>query len=172
MSSTKNLSIRNRRKPPNPAAKTPKNSHTSAKAIERQKKIAEAMELRLIGYSYPKIAEELGVDVSTAFRYVDEGMAQIIREPAEKVLQMELDRCDLIQSAFLPGATQGDLNAAAAVDRVMDRRARYLGLNKPTKVANTDAEGNFVATPNATPPVINVIFGQKPEPKKDDNPQG
>jgi len=50
------------------------------------------------------------------------------------VRALELERCDRLQAAVWPAATQGDVAAVAAVLRIMERRARYLGLDAPVLV--------------------------------------
>lgn len=120
--------------------KTPKNSRTSAFQIKRQKQIQEALDYRLQGHSYPKIAEAMGLrptQLSTVYDWVVEGMARIIREPAEKLREMELERIDLLLAAHFADAAGGDMEKTSTVLRVMDRRAKLLGLDAPTKTEVT-----------------------------------
>ena len=98
--------------PPRHAPKSVKNSRTSPKEIKRRERIAEAMEYRRIGYSFPRIADAMGVNQSTAYRMVIDGMQEITREPAVHVLQMELRRIDEIwrrSTRLPPGGTSGRL---------------------------------------------------------------
>lgn len=153
---------RDKRKPPSAAAKSPKNSHSSAAAIKRQERIKEAMEYRLIDYTYEEIGEQMGCDPTTALRYVEEGMLQIIQEPAEKVRDMELMRLRKLFAAYFPNAASQDLAALNAVLRIMERRSRYMGLDMPVKTASTDPEGNAVPVTSAAPPPVFIVFGGKP----------
>jgi hypothetical protein len=107
---------------------TTKNSHTSPLEIERLNKIAEALRLRQKGYSFADMAAYFDVNVSTAHDWVRKGMAGIIEEPARAVLQMELSRLDIMQSGVYEHAAGGDIPAIDAMLRIMQMRARYLGL--------------------------------------------
>ncbi len=55
---------------------------------------AEACELRAQGWTYRRIAAHFGIDVHTAHDAVQNGLRDIIKEPAEAVRQFELDRLD------------------------------------------------------------------------------
>jgi predicted transcriptional regulator len=67
---------------------------SSPEAIERQRARARALELREKRWSYQQIGDDLGVTRSTAFKYVQRAMTDIIREPAEQVLALELADLD------------------------------------------------------------------------------
>lgn len=51
--------------------------HNDRVHAEKQEQRAEALRLRLKGASVPQIAKQLGVGVSTAFRYVKDALAEI-----------------------------------------------------------------------------------------------
>lgn len=55
------------------------------------------------------------------------------RELATEVLQLELQRLDLLLKVHMPKALEGDLDSFDRVIRIMDRRAKYLGLDAPEK---------------------------------------
>ena len=128
------LGVRKRgARPRAPSANSPdttSNSHTSPRAIERAERIAEALDLRKQGCSYPAIAAEMGVSMSTAHDYVLAGMLAIIREPAEHVLLLELERLDLMQAGIFAAAAGGDIAAIHAVLQLQARRPKLLGLDK------------------------------------------
>lgn len=144
-------------KPPTPnQKKSPRNSHTSARAIKYQKKIEEALEYRRMGHSYPKIAEAMGISLGGAHALVVEGMKQIVREPAEAVKEMELARLDEMLTGIYQIAVGGDPVALNNALNIMGRRARYLGLDMPIKTAETDPAGNAVSGPRF--PAITFVF--------------
>lgn len=98
-------------------------------AADRQR---QALELRKAGHSFERIAAHLGyASKSAAYKAVMAGLRATLQEPADAVRALELERCDRLQAAVWPAATQGDLPAVAAVLRIMERRARYLGLEAP-----------------------------------------
>lgn len=121
-----------------------------------------AFELRRQRLSYREIAKKLGVSAKTAFVYVDEYWAQldaVTKEKAELVRDMELETLDALQARWEPLAlhpcldvqkvipgTDGEvkiirmedfdagLKAADKVLKIMERRARLLGLDAALKV--------------------------------------
>jgi hypothetical protein len=56
------------------------------------------------------------------------------KEPAEAALYMELERLDELQQVYWEPAVQGNMRAGEFVLRIMDRRAKFLGLDAPTKI--------------------------------------
>lgn len=93
-----------------------------------------ALELRLTGMSHRAIAEALGVsDHTTIHKRVKSALNEIIREPAEAVIKMELERLDILLNGLWEQARGGDLQALDRALKIQDRRARYLGLDAPTK---------------------------------------
>jgi hypothetical protein len=64
-----------------------------------------------------------------------------ISEGAEEVLNLELQRLDTMLLAVWPKAASGDSGAIDRVLKLMDRRARYLGLDTPQRLEHTGREG-------------------------------
>lgn len=104
-----------------------------SKAVVREHQQA-ALRLRLTGMSHRAIAEALGVsDHTTIQGRIAGALKEIIREPAEEVLKMELERLDVLLSGLWEQAAGGDLQALDRALKIQDRRAKYLGLDAPTK---------------------------------------
>ena len=104
-----------------------------SKATVREHQQA-ALKLRLTGMSHRAIAEALGVsDHTTIQGRIAGALKEIIREPAEEVLKMELERLDVMLVGLWKQAAAGDLQALDRALKIQDRRARYLGLDAPTK---------------------------------------
>ena len=102
------------------------------------------MQLRTLGKSYEAIAVELGyTDGTGAYEAVMAGIKKMMKEPAEQVVTLEVKRLDEILERLLPLIYQKhpDLGAIDRILAVMARRARYLGLDAPVKVASTTADG-------------------------------
>lgn len=120
-----------------------------ARAAEHAEQQRKALELRKAGASYDQIASQLKVsNRSVAWKLVKTAIDDIIREPAEEVLQLELARLDAMLLGVWTDAKGGN---AAAIDRalrIMDRRASYLGLDAPKRSEHSGADG--------TPIVFNV----------------
>ena len=112
-----------------------KNKTTPA-AIERAKRRAQALELRAAGRKYREIAEAL--DYSSpqhAHRDVKAELDALVKTPAMEVLAEELDRLDKMLQGLWTEARRGNLQSIDRVLRIMERRARYLGLDAPDRVA-------------------------------------
>ena len=128
-----------------------KTSVRRLKAIERQK---QALELRATGKSYDYIAAELGyASASGAYSAVEAAILRTQQEPADHVRVMELRLTDkllakLVDRLDSPGSLPAsDLRALTdSTLRVMDRRAKYLGIDQPVKVAPTDPTGEHEYT--------------------------
>ena len=100
-----------------------------------------AFELRRAGASYELIAEKL--------RYASAaGAESSIRavlnrkykpEAVEEVVSMELARLDALQLIAWRRAKEGDLSALDRILKIMERRAKYLGLDVKEQVS----EGNI-----------------------------
>lgn len=102
---------------------------TSPAAIARAKRQEHALNLRLAGARYAAIAEKLGISTPQAWRDVADALKEIKREPSLAVLDMELHRLDQMLLGLWRQAASGNLKAVGAALRIMDRRARYLGLD-------------------------------------------
>lgn len=62
---------------------------------------AEAARLRGRSMSYRAIADQLGVTVAAAHRMVQRALADIVREPAETVIALELAKLDTLEAVAL-----------------------------------------------------------------------
>lgn len=92
------------------------------------------------GWQYPQIAKHLGVSVaqvSSCVRAQLRELKSINDELFDEVRELELSRLDEILMALYPRALKADLSAVDRVLRLMERRAKYLGIDAPTKVDHT-----------------------------------
>ena len=107
----------------------PATSYTSPNAIKLQQRRAAALDYRLQGHAYHRIAKALGCHPSTAHDYVVKALRDMVpRETAEAVLQLELARLDAMQGAIFADAANGDIPSIDACLRIIHQRARLLGL--------------------------------------------
>lgn len=126
----------------------------------REVAIGKALELRLAGKTYREIGEALDVCAFTASRYVSAAVAEVEDENADRAARLaarqerernvQLARCDAMLSklwarleAHEPGRP-GDVTSAQVagqIIKVLDRQAKLLGLDAPTKVSPTDPTG-------------------------------
>jgi hypothetical protein len=103
-----------------------------------------ALSLRKAGRSYAYIAKELGISRSGAYQTVQAALEEIrqhYRETAHEVISLELERLDEMTRALESKVGYGDATSIAAALRVMERRAKLLGLDAPQKIAPTDPSG-------------------------------
>lgn len=113
----------------------PNHNMTSPKYLEAVERARKALELRKAGYGFQIISEQLGYsDSSGAYRAVRRALMRTIQEPADEVRKLELERLDKILTALWPAAIAGKWLAIDRVLLIMERRARLLGLDAPTKV--------------------------------------
>lgn len=125
-----------------------------AKANEqaRQAELArKAYELRVAGRSWWEIAEELNLTEAAASTLVHERLRQVASLVDEgsrrEMLATELDRLDRLQAAVWTKAMDGDPKSVSAALAVIDRRAKFLGLETDTA---TTVTANTIVVPGPT----------------------
>lgn len=91
----------------------------------------EALGLRARGKSYQEIGEALGITASGAYKIVQNALKRTQHEAADEVRAMELTRLDELLDGVWEKAKRGDSRAVVAALAIMDRRAKYMGLDKP-----------------------------------------
>lgn len=99
-----------------------------SQALQRR---VEALQLRQAGLTYRQVGARLGMTESGARKAVLKALHEVQREKARQVLEVELARLDRLQVGVWPRALAGDLRATNTLLLIMDRRAKYLGLNNP-----------------------------------------
>jgi len=105
---------------------------------------ADALALRIKGLTFAGIGDALGVDTSTAYRYVRDALAATLAgcgELAEHLRELENQRLDEMHAALWPQALAGVMPAVDRILRLMERRAKLNGLDAPQKIAPTDPSG-------------------------------
>lgn len=103
---------------------------------QKQVNIGKALEYRLKGLSYREIAEVMGIDRSVAFRYVKEAIKTIqdkYTEKAKALVTLERQKLDRLEVGLIKSTREGDVKAATAMLKIMERRAKLLGLDEPSK---------------------------------------
>lgn len=94
--------------------------------------------MRLVGLSYDKIAEKVGfASKSGAYHAVMAALTKTLREPAEELRTLELERLDDMTLPLMAQAKKGNQGAVDRLLRIMERRAKLLGLDAPVKIAAT-----------------------------------
>jgi len=123
--------------------------------VGRREKVQQALNLRAAGGSYSAIAETMGLKGKQArvraYELVMEGLADLearVKESAARTRAIELLRCDTLMLKLWPSASNP--RVTDSILRVMERRAKLLGLDAPQKVAQTTPDGE------ALPPALDL----------------
>jgi hypothetical protein len=115
-------------------------SQMSPPKVQAAVRRKEAVDLRIEGKTYREIGQELGVTPTRARQLVAEALAGLQKdtaESAEELRRLELDRLDQLQSGLWEEAAGGNLKAVGAALKIMERRARLVGLDAPSRTENT-----------------------------------
>jgi hypothetical protein len=103
--------------------------------IDARLREAKVFQLRIQGFTFEQIASEVGYQgASGAWQAYKRAKDSMIFESVDEARQLELMRLDEMMFALWDRAIGGDLPAASCVLKIMDRRAKLLGLDKPEKV--------------------------------------
>jgi hypothetical protein len=119
--------------------------------IAREREAA-AFEMRKRGVAYAQIGKALKVTPQGAHAMVTRTLKRIearLTESVETVRAIEVQRLDSLLFALWPEAQRGVVRAVEGVLRIMERRAKLLGLDAPAKLMLSQEEMNeFTAFKN------------------------
>lgn len=108
------------------------NKQPDPEVIDREVRV---LELRRAGLTWANIADQVGyADPTGAYAAYKRAVKRVLKEPVQEVLDQELDRLDRLQVAVWPRAMKGDDRAINTILRLMERRAKLLGLDAAQKV--------------------------------------
>lgn len=109
----------------------PKNN---PETIEKERKV---LELRRAGLTFDVIAQEVGYAApSGAYHAFTNALRRTLNAAgSEELRELEADRLDRLQRFAWTSAAQGNLKAIETILRIMNRRARLLGLDQPLKIS-------------------------------------
>jgi hypothetical protein len=118
---------------------------SKAQRASTSKRRAQAIALRLAGMDYQTIADRLdyssrGAASKDVHRALEENL-EAESAAAQTLRELEVQRLDRMQAAAWAKAAKGDLKAIETVLKVIDRRCRLLGLDKPARAEITGADG-------------------------------
>lgn len=112
----------------------PGESKTSQRRIEAIEKQKQALELRKAGATYEAIAKKLEyANASGAEHAIKAALKATVQDAADTVRQLELERLDGLLINMWKQVQNGNQGAVDRVLRIMERRAKLLGLDAPTK---------------------------------------
>jgi len=131
------------------------------------------------GLSYQKIADHLGVSAPAVFKMVKSALRELnaeTAETAEEVRRLELERLDEWQTRVAKDVQAG--NVLPGIDRgirLIDRRAKLLGLDAPQRNEISGRDGGPVEVTDARARLMEAIsrrrrarevFGDLDDPSK------
>ena len=131
------------------------NSDRQVQALDRT---SRALELRKSGATFAHIANELGyANESGAYKAVMRALKKTLQEPADEVRTLEVERLDsllngLWQRRHVPEITDRIL-------RIMERRAKLLGLDAPTRTEVTGKDGGAIEVDDARESIQRKLAG-------------
>jgi hypothetical protein len=123
-------------------------NHTGSPKARGLQHQQQALELRRAGKSFTEIAQALGLGRSYTHRLVQSAMREAVAQIAQagdELRAMEVDRLDALMVTVWPMARRGNLGAVDRVLRIMERRARLLGLDAPEVLQVDNPGGNHAA---------------------------
>ena len=126
--------------------KAEKEISRAALARERRQK---AFEMRKAGASYEQIGKALGISMQAAHKHVKKHLQQIAEktdEDAREVLKLELARLDQMLLGLYQNAKSGKEGAVDRVLKIMERRAKLLGIDAPSRRELSGPNGDPLPT--------------------------
>ena len=109
----------------------PKGKAPKPEVLEKE---AEVVKLRRGGLTWDLIAQRTGyADPSGARAAYMRASERIVRDDVEAIRRVEEDRLDMAQAAIWSDVLRGEIPAVNTLIKIMDRRAKLLGLDMPFK---------------------------------------
>ena len=122
------------------------NKTTSRSAVTEEQRV-QALKFRMAGLSYQQIADHLGIARSAAYKLVKTALDRLheeVHEGAEDLRELELQRMDQLFSLAYNNAMKGDIAAIDRCVKIMERRARLMGLDAATR---SEISGSLLMSP-------------------------
>jgi hypothetical protein len=112
----------------------------------------KALDYRIAGATYQQIADQLGYSGREgAFRAVDSALRDIPRESADRLRALELDRLDKMQATLAKQVSEGHLGAVDRWLKIMEHRAKLIGIYAPEKQQVSVSGGMVVVKADVDP---------------------
>jgi len=94
-------------------------------------------ELHLRGMNYRDIGKVMGFSRQTAYNRAMEANRAIVLPGVEEMRKIEDERLDLLFKALMPGISAGDPRAIEQAIKLLERRAKLHGLDRPIEITAT-----------------------------------
>ena len=132
-------------------------SKSSPRRIEAKERQRQALELRKAGVTFEQIAVSVGFrSKQAAHDSVRRALADIPKLPAMELRTLDAERLDALEFAVWRTALAGDLGAIDRVLRILQQRARLLGLeiSVPTVI---QVDGNVNVAVSHREAMVNTV---------------
>ena len=101
-----------------------------ANDVNAQERATQALKLRKLGFQYEEIAQQCGyANKGIAWNAVQRLLSKQRTEAVDQLRDIETQRLDDLMRPFMLRAMKGEKDAALVVLRIMERRAKLLGLD-------------------------------------------
>lgn len=134
----------------------------AAARFERDRK---AYKLKLEGHSLIDIAQNLKCEVHEVNASLARMFGGVTSEMRTRAIEEELARCDAMYGVFYTRAKTGESEAAIICLRIMERRARLLGLDRPASddsALNEAMRGAQTSSSERIKAALDRIVGKRP----------
>ena len=112
------------------------------KALAQERR-TKAVALAVSGHGYQAIADLMGyANRGTVYRIVQEALKAHQVTSIDEVRELEATRLDALQAALWPDAISGNCQAGQTVLKIMDQRAKLLGLHAVVGTLNASQARN------------------------------
>lgn len=105
-----------------------------SRRVENHDRRLKALEMRKARATYTQIGQKLGISKQRAYTIVQQALRETLQEPADDVRKLELETLDRLQFGLWQHAAAGNQGAVDRVLRIMERRAKLLGLDAPSQL--------------------------------------
>lgn len=119
-------------------------SRTAADLVLAAERRTMVLRLRKAGYSYTEIMDQVKISRGQVSKILTRALDDYAAKAAadvEEIRNLENSRLDQAIKGIYPQVVKGHLGAIDRMVRIMERRARLLGLDAPSKIAPTDPTG-------------------------------
>jgi len=116
---------------PKPKPKRPKSRKSRPANIIAHERRRRALEMRRDGKSLQSIADTLQMTVSSVWETIQVGLRETVRPASEELRELELQRLDRLTERNKAGVEKGKVPAILAAVRIVEARAKLLGLSAP-----------------------------------------
>lgn len=110
----------------------------------------KAVQLRLAGATYAQIGQQLGCTGPNAYYLVSTALARTkarTEDTVDEMRALDLGRMDAMLLGIWRQAAEGNLFVIDRVLKILERRAKLVGLDAPTKLAPTSPDGQAAWQP-------------------------